>query len=862
MRPLITLILIICINTLVNSQNQYKYWHFGPTSKGFYFDANLNKIVTNNSYTPYTGEGCSVMTHPISGVLQFYTDGSVVVDRNHQPMPNGSGLTNNQSSFGKANFCPVPNSCTQFYVFHNNDYEQNSGNLYYSIIDMSLIGNGNLSNPLGDVVNGQKNILIHNNVSEAIEVIAKPNSHDYWLLIPLNSSSIRVYSITSLGITFINSYSLISSLTDIRGFRYSNLSEKLCVLSMVENQASIIADFDPVTGVISNQFIIPGTPMGNSTNWWEGMYDAEWSPDGNKLYISKYRVSSPASGGKIYQYDLLNQSANPVLVHNAGSQNIMVAKGLQIGPDNKIYFMTNTSGGTTQILGEISNPNNSGITCNILTNSLDMGSTLGQVHLFPKFLEFVNTLPPVSDSVYNYSLVNCFPFNDTAIINLNLIFNFIDNENDGLIYTIANPGSSSFILGNNLNYIRPTSATVSDTLFIQICDDYCYALCDTFKLILNFDPNSGGTSLNIPPQFSGCEGDTITIDGGTPGLSYMWSTGETTQIIQTLSSGLITVEAYDVNGCIYTDTTNVILFDSPIINLGPDQSICEGVLLTVSDPNFTVVWNGTLQSDSLFVSSTGLQIVEVTDQNGCTESDSIFVTINQITPLVLGSDSTICENDSIQLNYNLTGYDSYLWSDGSTQSSFSISDTGTYFVTVSDNGCFDSDSIIIIGNPAPYFSFGPTYSGCSLTLRVDYPNSTFLWSTGSTENIIYIFNSGTYFLTVTNSFGCSVTDSLDVVITSVPGYFSYVPNVFSPNNDGINDVFKIAGQKDECYDKLSVEIYNRWGQLLFSSDVPEFEWNGKDLENKEVPDGVYYVLLNGIFGGEDISRSHTVTLLR
>lgn len=233
---------------------------------------------------------------------------------------------------------------------------------------------------------------------------------------------------------------------------------------------------------------------------------------------------------------------------------------------------------------------------------------------------------------------------------------------------------------------------------------------------------------------------------------------------------------------------------------------------------------------------------------------------SQVLPPNLGNDTSLCDNEII--NLNLSGYDSYLWSDGSTQNNFLVTGPGTYSVTVTENGVTYSDTLVVYGLPAPYFSFGTAYSGCSLTLRVDYPNATFLWSTGSTENIIYIFNSGTYFLTVTNNYGCSVTDSINVLITSITGYFSFIPDVFSPNNDGINDVFKIVGQKDDCYDKLSVEIYNRWGQLLFTSDVPEFEWNGKDLENQEVPVGVYYVLLKGVFGGVDISRSHTVTLLR
>lgn len=118
------------------------------------------------------------------------------------------------------------------------------------------------------------------------------------------------------------------------------------------------------------------------------------------------------------------------------------------------------------------------------------------------------------------------------------------------------------------------------------------------------------------------------------------------------------------------------------------------------------------------------------------------------------------------------------------------------------------------------------------------------------------------------SIGCdgafdSIEHSYNVIVTKNNNYNYTVPNVFSPNGDKKNDVFSLdATQHDKCYDVLSVAIYNRWGLKVFESEDPLFQWDGKDSGGADVNEGTYYVILQGFFGGKEVTNQFPVSLFR
>ncbi|MBL4594754.1 MAG: gliding motility-associated C-terminal domain-containing protein, partial [Flavobacteriales bacterium] len=106
------------------------------------------------------------------------------------------------------------------------------------------------------------------------------------------------------------------------------------------------------------------------------------------------------------------------------------------------------------------------------------------------------------------------------------------------------------------------------------------------------------------------------------------------------------------------------------------------------------------------------------------------------------------------------------------------------------------------------------------------------------------------------------TINFEYLVTPPFDSLGVVPNVITPNGDGLNDVYKISGISNPCHDEIKVEIYNRWGLLIYeSSEYPEFEWDGTNKSGTKVPAGTYFVLVSGTYGNETVTldqRSVTV----
>ena len=114
--------------------------------------------------------------------------------------------------------------------------------------------------------------------------------------------------------------------------------------------------------------------------------------------------------------------------------------------------------------------------------------------------------------------------------------------------------------------------------------------------------------------------------------------------------------------------------------------------------------------------------------------------------------------------------------------------------------------------------------------------------------------------------GCSGYDtirkSINVKIIPMKTNETLVPNVFTPNNDGKNDVLKLNGTYDPCYDQLDIKIVNRWGKEVYSSNDPNFEWDGKNANGNDVESGSYFVLLEGTYGRSLVTSQYPVNVFK
>lgn len=255
-----------------------------------------------------------------------------------------------------------------------------------------------------------------------------------------------------------------------------------------------------------------------------------------------------------------------------------------------------------------------------------------------------------------------------------------------------------------------------------------------------------------------------------------------------------------------------------------------------------------------------------TDGNTCANIDSVMVTVFSIPSI---SDAVICIGDELQLVASGPSNANYSWSPVANLSDPNIFNpitntlvTVTYIVTVQDvNGCLASESVLVTAETKPTVSFlmdlTPSCDGVlaeftSLSTGAD----GYLWSFGdgsqSTEiNPIHLFQYGGSFLTtltVASTNSCSSSSDSIVTTNSFESQFNIeAPSVFSPNHDGINDLFQldITGEMAKC---INLYIYNRWGSKIFQSEGQNIGWDGRTTAGVEVPAGTYFYILeiNGI----------------
>ncbi|MEI8113829.1 MAG: hypothetical protein WCI54_09365, partial [Bacteroidia bacterium] len=277
---------------------------------------------------------------------------------------------------------------------------------------------------------------------------------------------------------------------------------------------------------------------------------------------------------------------------------------------------------------------------------------------------------------------------------------------------------------------------------------------------------------------------TLTASGG---VSYLWSTLETTASITVSTAGPFTVTVTGANGCTATASVTTTLDNTP-----PTASISNdnGLDLSCSIPSTTLtasgggnyLWSTGATSSTITVTTAGTFSVTVTAANGCTSTASVITTLNNTPPtaaIVNNTGTTILTCATTAISVSATGGGTYSWSDGAsvvgTNANLSITSTGTYTVTVTTaNGCSSTASISITQNIAPPLAsisvVGSTTfcQGESVTLTSS-AGSGYLWSNGETTASIIISTSGSYSVRVTGENGCQATSaSTAITVNPIP----------------------------------------------------------------------------------------------
>jgi gliding motility-associated-like protein len=226
----------------------------------------------------------------------------------------------------------------------------------------------------------------------------------------------------------------------------------------------------------------------------------------------------------------------------------------------------------------------------------------------------------------------------------------------------------------------------------------------------------------------------------------------------------------------------------------------------------------------------------------CFDSAQVTIPVTLISDSLnidIGPDVIICAGESTTLTAPFPN-GTYLWNTGQTGQSISVSTPGTYWVDANVNGCVGSDTVEVgLAEPLQPLGFTKrTCPGLQVDLTIPMDSGTYQWQNGSTDQSIIVDSIGLYIFTVTDQYGCSYTDTAEVLLYD--GAFDVIiPNVISPNNDGKNDEFKPI---TNGFNDVQVQIFNRWGMEMFASPNLSKLWDGKH-ESNPCPDGTYFYIV-------------------
>ncbi|NML39617.1 DUF3494 domain-containing protein [Chitinophaga sp. G-6-1-13] len=270
-----------------------------------------------------------------------------------------------------------------------------------------------------------------------------------------------------------------------------------------------------------------------------------------------------------------------------------------------------------------------------------------------------------------------------------------------------------------------------------------------------------------------CGGQSTQLCVPAGAISYLWSTGATTNCITVSTPGTYTVTVTDAGGCVSTCSKTVITSTTPECTITGSGTICEGqsTQLCVPAGATSYLWSTGATTNCITVSTPGTYTVTVTNAGGCVSTCSKTVTTSTLPVCTITGNSAICPGSSTQLCVP-AGAASYLWSTGATTNCITVNAAGTYTVTVTNAaGCTStcSKTITVSQTPGCLITGSDTICGGQSTqLCVPAGAASYSWNTGATTNCITVNSQGTYVVAVTDVGGCVSTCRKTVTVGTTP----------------------------------------------------------------------------------------------
>ncbi len=835
----LVLISLLFISFASNAQSSADWWYFGLNA-GVHFESTGPVADTNGLL--YTFEGCASISNN-SGDLLFYTDGRWVFNAIHDTMPNGFGLLGNSSSSQSAIIVPHPGNPSLYYIV--TVPVSTTLGIRYTLVNMNLDGG------LGDVDTTEKNVFLIDGTGENVCAVKNASGQGLWIVTHLSySDTVAAFEITNSG---FNTTPVLSDAGDsingfvgsIKGSANGNYICHAAQTSQWGNGGSIkLMKFNNAIGEIDSALSWSSTIV-------SGPYSAEFSIDEKVLYISDgwgATVNYAIAQYDISLYDLAAIQTSEYMVADS------ISFGqIQMGPDGNIYCASRLGSqfpGVDSFLHRINDPEILGAGCNFEPKAVHLGgrvSTMG--------------LPPFLSSIFNTS----FEFSQTC---KNDSTHFV-MDTAGVTSAIWNFGDPASGTSDTSTQLNPVHLFTDTGWFVVTLVATSDTLVDTTVSNVYVYPRQ---TIDLGPDTTICAGDILTLFATNMFSQYLWNDSSTLDSLITNGDSIVWVNVLGVCDTV-SDTLSIFYDDLLSFDLGPDTLLCGGdsFRLSTGNTNSAVVqWSTGDSIETIYAKISGTYEVNVI--NACGSLNDTIQVLFKPTPssILLPADTINCFDNEIVLTHADLDSVNYIWSDSSSKKNYRVDTTETVWLAAFNDCGTTIDTINIIFNPEIVSELGNDTTICDLdtiVLNAYSPGAEYVWSTGDTIDTIYTAQvSQLYVVTVTQGL-CQTIESKRVDLSNVfcPGIDCSlkVGNVFTPNGDGVNDVWRVSSDCDIV--SFGLNIYNRWGQLIHTSDNAMFGWDGA-VYGTPAAEGVYYYELvfkdSVIVDVDNLDFKGSITLIR
>ncbi len=381
-----------------------------------------------------------------------------------------------------------------------------------------------------------------------------------------------------------------------------------------------------------------------------------------------------------------------------------------------------------------------------------------------------------------------------------------------------------------------------------------------------FPPGFHIPALDLLDSFM-CTNETMTIGTENTFDNYQWNTGQATSYITIQEPGEYILDA-NLDGCKVSDTSSIQGWIPVDDIFGQDTVLCENEILSLNifDENADqYLWSDSSVHYEKIIEEPIELWAQISDEY-CNFRDHLSVDYNYL-DFTLGNDTTLCSGEVLTIGTELPDV-SYLWNTGSTKSEIVIDQSGYYELEVRSGNCTYSNGRIVDYYPVLELDLGADTSYCSedqksviLSVRDD-AFVEYNWNTGQLVSNIEV-NETSHLILNASDGHCWASDSILIEFERCSPCHFYIPNIFTPNNDGINDYFQTFPACDII--EYHLRIFNRLGGLIYESHDPLSLWDG-NFADKLASEGVYVYTLISTSNetGKPVSRSFrgNVTLIR